>query len=97
MVLADVDLTGQVTYPYIMAKVRLQARPAAEVDEEKDLQTTIIEGSSFINIQEESVAVPVPIKPRYDGAIDLLKKTLAEKGFAGWYQVCSVDSSLTSN
>jgi len=70
-----------VTYPYIMAKVRLQARstdPAVGLD---DLKATA-EGS-----------LPVPANttrsqrtPKYAGAIDVLQKVLGEKGLVGWYQ-----------
>lgn len=64
---------SQVTYPYIMAKTRLQAKytddtPAA--------------------IDAAGNAVAASKKERYSGAIDVLTQTYREKGFAGWYQVC---------
>ncbi|PVF93358.1 mitochondrial carrier [Serendipita vermifera] len=58
------SLATVVTYPYIMAKVRVQAHgsKAEETEEGK------------------------PAKPRYNGAVDILKKVYQSEGFVGWYQ-----------
>ncbi|KAG9024897.1 ADP/ATP carrier protein [Tulasnella sp. JGI-2019a] len=60
-----------VTYPYIMAKVRLQARPADD--------------SGAESLEEGTPRKRPP--PRYSGAVDVLRKVMAEKGLIGWYQV----------
>jgi len=68
------------TYPYIMAKVRLQARP-------KDDPIADIEaGGTEENATGDQTIVPPPRVHRYTGAIDVLRKVLRDKGLAGWYQ-----------
>lgn len=69
-----------------MAKVRLQARPADTNVEEGEISNEIIGGSSFINVTAES-SLRTKVKPKYEGAVDLLRKVLTEQGLAGWYQV----------
>jgi len=69
---ASKTLATIVTYPYIMAKVRLQARPA---DEEPE---ALEEGQPAVARKRAP--------PRYSGAIDVLRKVMAEKGPLGWYQ-----------
>jgi adenine nucleotide transporter 17 len=32
-----------------------------------------------------------PAKPRYNGAVDVLKKVYKSDGFVGWYQVCEAN------
>lgn len=64
-----------------MAKVRLQARPA-EAKEEEGLPT--------VNSTSESKSQAAAYKPRYTGAMDVLRKTLKEQGFVGWYQVSTL-------
>lgn len=67
------SLATVVTYPYIFAKVRVQARSS---DEDETLPTT----------SEKSTTAPVKKTPKYAGALDVLAKVYAEKGFTGWYQ-----------
>lgn len=62
------------TFPYILAKVRLQAK----YDDEE--HATVLTGGS--------AAVTEKKKERYTGAFDVLRKIYAEKGLKGWYQVC---------
>jgi len=61
-----------VTFPYILAKVRLQAKY------DDDTDTTVLTGGSS--------AVTEKKKERYTSAVDVLKKIHAEKGIVGWYQ-----------
>jgi len=60
-----------VTYPYIMAKVRIQARTSDPDVEEVE----VLPGSSSRSV-----------KARRTGALGLLIKILNTEGFAGWYQ-----------
>jgi hypothetical protein len=68
-----------VTYPYIMAKVRMQFKPPTRKDEkvEGGVITEAHEGSEF---------------DRNDGAVQILKKVYAKYGFIGWYQVSTPES-----
>ncbi|KAL8291892.1 hypothetical protein RQP46_002150 [Phenoliferia psychrophenolica] len=59
-----------VTYPYIMAKTRLQAGNAGDAPSEPT----------------EAGVVAEKKKERYSGAIDCLTQVYQAKGFAGWYQ-----------
>lgn len=62
-----------VTYPYIMAKVRIQARSAdMDASESKDLP-----GGQDGNIKPKAIHV---------GALSLLLRVLRKEGFVGWYQ-----------
>jgi len=61
-----------VTFPYILAKVRLQAKY------DDDEHSTDVTGRSS--------AVTEKKKERYTSAVDVLKKIYAEKGLVGWYQ-----------
>lgn len=65
-----------VTYPYIMAKVRMQYKPPTVRNQkvEGGVVTDSHEGSEF---------------DRNDGAVQILKKVYAKSGFIGWYQVNS--------
>lgn len=68
-----------VTYPYIMAKVRMQFKPPTtnkNLDAERG------------DAHEESEF------DRHDGAIQILKKTYKKSGFIGWYQVHSFEGGL---
>ena len=56
-----------------MAKVRIQAGTAEEADDELPVPSS--------SKQKKKV--------RTDSAIPLLKRVLKEKGFTGWYQVCT--------
>jgi adenine nucleotide transporter 17 len=82
----------QVTYPYIMAKVRLQARYS---DEDEAIEAAI-ESDKEINLAAvtdlESGSPPKPMKKkqRYTGSVDVLRKVYREKGVTGWYQVRTV-------
>lgn len=71
----------QVTYPYIMAKVRIQAR-SADVDEatEKGLPPPL-------NGYHHD-------KYKHAGALDILARVWKREGFVGWYQVSFI--SFTS-
>ncbi|KIJ51451.1 hypothetical protein M422DRAFT_157838 [Sphaerobolus stellatus SS14] len=60
-----------VTYPYIMAKVRVQA----SVKEDDDLEAA-----------EEGAEVPRKARAKYSGAVDVLRKVWLSEGFFGWYQ-----------
>ncbi|KAF9234236.1 mitochondrial carrier [Melanogaster broomeanus] len=60
-----------VTYPYIMAKVRIQARTSDPDAEEVE----VLPGSSSRSV-----------KARRTGALGLLIKILNTEGFVGWYQ-----------
>lgn len=86
-------LPTQVTYPYIMAKTRLQAK-YDDGDE-----TTLV----------DSNGKRLKRKERYSGAIDCLTQVYRESGPTGWYRVSeprdpsstgrvsSCDSSLTKD
>ncbi|KAF8589435.1 adenine nucleotide transporter [Ramaria rubella] len=59
-----------VTYPYIMAKVRVQARATEDDDlDEVERGTSLATG-----------------QPKYKGALDVLAKVWQAQGFLGWYQ-----------
>lgn len=63
------------TYPYIMAKVRIQARsPAVDADDET--------GPILPHTRP-----PPPTRATQTGAIGLLIRVLKTEGFVGWYQV----------
>ncbi|KIJ12796.1 hypothetical protein PAXINDRAFT_170993 [Paxillus involutus ATCC 200175] len=63
-----------VTYPYIMAKVRIQARTSdVDVEEAKDLP-------------DSSRRASHSAKTRQAGALGLLIRVLKTEGFVGWYQ-----------
>ncbi|WAQ84607.1 hypothetical protein PtA15_5A180 [Puccinia triticina] len=70
-------LATVVTYPYIMAKVRLQAKydtPTADGESQSE------------NTPKSSPSKKRPSKERYSGAIDVLRQVYSEKGCSGWYQ-----------
>ncbi|KZT50611.1 mitochondrial carrier [Calocera cornea HHB12733] len=77
-------LATVVTYPYIMAKIRLQARWHGQED---DLPTGT----------ERLAPAPAPghtHHQKYSGAVDLLAQVLKEDGFKGWYEVrCCISYS----
>jgi hypothetical protein len=64
-----------VTYPYIMAKVRMQFKPPT-VGRKSDVEGGVIaqpeDGSEF---------------DRHDGAVQILQKVYAKHGLIGWYKV----------
>jgi len=64
-----------VTYPYIMAKVRLQARSTDDDDSNGTLPTPV----SASQAEQNKAA-------RYRGAVDVLTKVYKHRGLAGWYQ-----------
>jgi len=66
------SLATVVTYPYIMAKVRVQASGGSEQEDEQ-------------NAAEKGLA-PSKREPKYKGALDVLTKVLKREGFLGWYQ-----------
>ncbi|KAG8992364.1 ADP/ATP carrier protein [Tulasnella sp. 427] len=68
------------TYPYIMAKVRLQARTS---DDAEITQLSESDKASLVGTEAKPATVH---KPRYTGAIDVLRKVHKEKGFVEWYQ-----------
>ena len=69
------------TFPYILAKVRLQAKYNPETDE-----TELTTGTAAKTIRK---------KERYSSAWDVLAKVYAEKGFTGWYQVSRYKAPFT--
>ncbi|KAA1477185.1 adenine nucleotide transporter [Dentipellis sp. KUC8613] len=73
------SLATVVTYPYIMAKVRIQTRSA-------DLETLREEGDA-----EHQADVPEPLEyhhkhSKHAGALDVLLRAWRHQGFKGWYQ-----------
>jgi hypothetical protein len=62
-----------VTYPYIFAKVRIQARSADIEDDDGSLPHVV--GSHHHD------------KSKHPGAITILTKVLQKEGITGWYQV----------
>ena len=67
----------KVTYPYIMAKVRIQAR-SADVDDEYG------DGNGQLGDK------PHRPKGRHAGAVDVLARVWQRKGVYGLYQVCRI-------
>lgn len=68
--------TRKVTYPYIMAKVRIQTRQKGAEEEEEEngtLPAPAANGSAR--------------RPRDEGAVDILARVLRTEGFLGWYKV----------
>ena len=63
-----------VTYPYIMAKVRMQFKPPKTGKGDVEGVVDWDEGTDF---------------DRHDGAIQILRKVYKKSGFVGWYQVRS--------
>lgn len=72
------SLATIVTYPYIMAKVRVQASLKDE-DTLEDLEAGKGKG-------KEKEQIDVAHKPKYSGSMDVLKKVWNSDGFLGWYQ-----------
>ena len=70
---------AQVTYPYIFAKVRIQARSA---DPEVESGGTLLPpvGHHHDN-------------PKHAGAITILSRVLQKEGVSGWYQVSTIISN----
>ncbi|KAH9063995.1 adenine nucleotide transporter [Lactarius vividus] len=67
------SLATVVTYPYIMAKVRIQTRQkGAEEETENGTLPTHANGSAR--------------PPRDEGAVDILARVLRTEGFSGWYK-----------
>lgn len=64
-----------VTYPYIMAKVRMQFKPPSPS------KSSSVEGGVVTESHEGSEF------DRHDGAVQILKKVYKKSGFIGWYQV----------
>jgi hypothetical protein len=69
-----------------MAKVRLQARPSDESDIRSVEEGTHGNGTTLADAGKGR-RPPSSLKPRYTGAIDVLRKVLQESGPKGWYQV----------
>ncbi|KAM0749839.1 mitochondrial carrier [Meredithblackwellia eburnea MCA 4105] len=86
-------LATVVTYPYIMAKTRLQAK-YDDVDAEEDVPVERIaaDPSTITDSEPKDVTTSTTKsnkrkkKEKYSGAIDCLSQVYKEKGFAGWYQ-----------
>jgi adenine nucleotide transporter 17 len=66
-----------VTYPYIMAKVRLQWKPPKDEEEDDD------DTDNYINYNKKKAFK----YERYSGAIDVLQKVYKSDGILGWYKV----------
>ena len=71
---ASKALATVVTYPYIMAKTRLQAKYEE------------VEGEGESGDEKKAGGGRVKRKERYDGAIDCLRQVRREQGLVGWYQ-----------
>lgn len=74
-------LATVVTYPYIMAKVRIQARSTDDEDDNEN------EGTLPLHTKKEHTN---------PGAIPLLTKVYRKEGLTGWYQVCISDVYIHS-
>ncbi|KAG0149018.1 hypothetical protein CROQUDRAFT_40397 [Cronartium quercuum f. sp. fusiforme G11] len=74
-------LATVVTYPYIMAKVRLQAKYD---DSSEDYEASNLAEQGELSSKSQSKRSKK--KERYSGALDVLRKVAAEKGLTGWYQ-----------
>jgi len=75
-------LATVVTYPYIMAKVRLQARTADDLFDPELIVNTEED-------QEKGFAAPGKNHSKRDhGALDILHVVWKKQGFQGWYRVC---------
>jgi len=68
------SLATVVTYPYIMAKVRIQAR-TADIEEAKEEHLPLPHQHEFHHTQYKHV-----------GALDILARVWRKEGFVGWYQ-----------
>ncbi|ORY24009.1 mitochondrial carrier domain-containing protein [Naematelia encephala] len=89
-------LATVVTYPYIFAKVRLQAKTTDNDDKEDDtttVSTDAIESTKNQDIDgDEQKTSQSPLiaadkkQNRQRGAIPLLMQVYKQHGFAGWYQ-----------
>jgi len=64
-----------VTYPYIMAKVRIQTRRKDADEGENGALPQPATGNAR--------------RPQNEGAADILARVLRTEGFLGWYKVCS--------
>jgi solute carrier family 25 (peroxisomal adenine nucleotide transporter), member 17 len=73
-----------VTYPYIMAKVRMQFKPPSPP------KSSSAEGGVVAEPHEGSEF------DRHDGAVQILRKIYKKSGFLGWYQVVCLSVELTS-
>jgi len=67
-------LATVVTYPYIMAKVRIQARSA-------DIEDAVAKGEELPHPHE-----PHHKHGKHSGALDILARVWKREGFTGWYQ-----------
>ncbi|KAF8271165.1 mitochondrial carrier domain-containing protein [Lactarius quietus] len=68
------SLATVVTYPYIMAKVRIQTRQKGAEDEEKENGTLPPPANGSAR------------RPQDEGAVDILARVLRTEGFTGWYK-----------
>jgi len=92
---ASKTLATVVTYPYIMAKVRLQAKytpapgpilPITTNGSEPNLTSTPTYASVASSDPTPSSGAVRKSDERYNGALDVLAKVYEQKGFQGWYQ-----------
>ncbi|CAG8496874.1 2296_t:CDS:2 [Acaulospora colombiana] len=67
-----------ITYPYIMAKVRLQCKPPSEVV----LVDTESKRNGNLGINSKRTQREI-----YSGALDVLRKVLETDGIQGWYNI----------
>ena len=65
---------GQVTYPYIMAKVRIQAR-SADAEDATEHHEELPHAHEYHHKHSKHV-----------GALDILARVWKREGFVGWYQ-----------
>jgi hypothetical protein len=70
----------QVTYPYIMAKVRIQAGSAGSMDDSE---------------QTEKRSQTLHANRKHPGALKVLMAVWKHEGILGWYQVCACIGSIS--
>lgn len=75
---ASKTMATVVTYPYIMAKTRLQAKYDGDDADDVDLAAG--------EAKKAATGAKPKRKERYSGAIDCLAQVYKEQGFTGWYQ-----------
>ena len=76
---------AQVTYPYIMAKVRIQAR-TADSEEAKEEHQPAPPKHAYHHAHSKHV-----------GALDILARVYRHKGIMGWYQVSMLPCTMAAN
>ncbi|KAK7032325.1 MICOS complex subunit mic60 [Paramarasmius palmivorus] len=75
-------LATVVTYPYIMAKVRIQARNA-DIDDAREH-----------NLPTPAAHKPHHLKSKHPSAVGVLMGVLKREGFTGWYQASGMQAQI---